>query len=264
MATMMFRAETEGDGAGNKIVRLRQILLASAVLIILLQIEVVWDNTANAAGVLPKVVVMQHHRELNAGSSAATSSSHNHNNCQLLRGEAGQWIQDWEYAKRANHQFQPVKGPHAAWHAQARNLRPTPETPFRWSTTWRWQDEACPVQELSSLDAFCRVSWQLNLTRFLFLGDSMSMQTMVSLLSLVGRPPVEREYSAWGINQPFYLPCSFSLVADEEDPSSASSREMVEFNMTLGLFQRKPFEDWVTLKQQLATNTTHMNGTTNS
>jgi hypothetical protein len=54
MATMMFRAETEGDGAGNKIVRLRQILLASAVLIILLQIEVVWDNTANAAGVLPK------------------------------------------------------------------------------------------------------------------------------------------------------------------------------------------------------------------
>lgn len=120
--------------------------------------------------------------------------------CRSVRGDAGQWVQDWEYAQRANYLS---IGSHENWFVQAQQFRPTLNTPFRWATTWRWEDAACPVHEIS-LNAFCRVSWQLGLTRYLFVGDSLTVQFFLSMLSLVGRP-------IKGLQKPSTIHCSFVL-----------------------------------------------------
>jgi hypothetical protein len=160
-------------------------------------------------------------------------------NCRSVRGEAGQWVQDWEYAKRANH---ASIGSHENWYVQAQQFLPTAHTPFRWATTWRWEDANCPVHEIS-LDAFCRVSRQLGLTRYLFVGDSLTVQFLLSMLSLLGRP-LKR------LQKPFIIPCSF--VLDDHQPHDTSAR----FKIAIWMLRRNRPKDWTALKEQVETNTT--------
>jgi hypothetical protein len=230
--------------------RLRHIVMALAAVLLLFQCAAIWDQSPTAAlstvtVVLREqqhqeqrtetnedVVVVQNNRsskdvnlddaENSSAGTSLTTASNPDKDCRSRRGEVGRWVQDWTYARRANYNVS-VHGPYQSWHARTRDFRPTVDEPFPWATTWTWHDAACPVREIPSLESFCRVSWQLNLTRFLFIGDSMAVQTLVSTLSLLGRPPQGDEYSARGINDPFYLHCSFVVTGDDDQSSSTSS-----------------------------------------
>jgi hypothetical protein len=171
------------------------------------------------------------------------------NYCRTIRGNAGRWVQDLEYA--TTHQY-PVYGSYNNWHVVTQNFRPTNTTPFRWATTFKWQDDNCPVPTIS-IDAFCRVCYRLNLTRILLVGDSLTFQFLFSLLSLLGYPPRGRQYTFNGLLQPFHIPCSFIQHHNE---SSDNNRTVVEFAVTLSLYRRSPLKDWQYLQQMVDNNQT--------
>jgi hypothetical protein len=211
---------------------LRLFIMASASMMILLQFEFVWRENEQPFQVVERKEIIP---------DVESTKSHK---CKSMRGEAGKWVQDWEYAERANY---PVHGSYNDWYVHAQKFRPTLETPFRWATTWRWEDEECPVHEIS-LDAFCRVSWQLNLTRYLFMGDSLTIQFLLSMLSLLGLSPKKEANPFQKLQKPILVPCSF--------PDHQSNHTTVKFNITLWAFRRKQLKQWAVLKQQVATNTT--------
>lgn len=175
------------------------------------------------------------------------------NDCRTIRGNVGHWVQDFEYA--TTHQY-PVYGSYNKWHVVTQNFRPTNATPFRWATTWKWQDDICPVPTIS-MDAFCRVCYRLNLTRILLVGDSLTFQFLFSLLSLLGYPPQGRQYTFNGMLQPFYIPCSFSPHHHNNESSNNHHTNnnirtaVVEFAVTLRMFRRSPLGDWQYLKQSV-------------
>jgi len=108
--------------------------------------------------------------------------------CMNVRGESGKWVQDWTYANRTNYQNY---GSYSTYHLAAQCFKPMPEQPFRLATAWRWEDDNCPVTEITR-EGFCRVCEKLNITRIISAGDSLSQQFRFLLLSLAGNPPKGR------------------------------------------------------------------------
>lgn len=158
--------------------------------------------------------------------------------CLDRRGDDGKWVQDWDYANRTHYN---VYGSYDNWHVAEHKFKSTSSAfPYRWATTWRWDDANCPVQEIS-YDSFCRVCWELNLTRFLFVGDSLSVQFLFSLLSLIGYPPKNGQFSFRGMLKPFTIPCRF------HDNQAIVTRE---FQTTLWMYRRSPVGDLVQLRDE--------------
>ena len=62
--------------------------------------------------------------------------------CIVERGSSGKWIYDLDYANRTNYIIKSIGA--ANWAIAANNFQATKEQPFRFATTWRWQDETCP------------------------------------------------------------------------------------------------------------------------
>jgi hypothetical protein len=75
------------------------------------------------------------------------------------------------------------------WHIGSRLFKATPEQPFRYATSFRWEDEHCPVSEISR-DGFCDTCYKLGISRILILGDSMSSEFHQKLLGLLGFDPL--------------------------------------------------------------------------
>ena len=97
--------------------------------------------------------------------------------CLVQRGYSGKWIRDWDYANKTHYDI----GDDVSLY------QPTAESPFRWETSWRWQDDACDVS-IVNRDALCHVCSKLNMTRIFLGGDSLTQLFHLSLLGLIGQP----------------------------------------------------------------------------
>jgi hypothetical protein len=56
--------------------------------------------------------------------------------------------------------------------------------PYRNASTYKWVDDSCPVEVLTR-DPFCAVLEQLQLTRIMFVGDSVTLRMAESLWKLL-------------------------------------------------------------------------------
>jgi len=126
------------------------------------------------------------------------------NVCLLERGSSGQWIQDWDYANRSSYlNF----GSYSTWHLAASNFTPTPEQPFRLATSYRWEDDSCPLQEVNYGD-FCQACYRLHIHQVLVMGDSLSIEFLQSLQSLLGFPPTGRRAHSFNARfRPWTMKC---------------------------------------------------------
>lgn len=106
--------------------------------------------------------------------------------CLQKRGDEGTWVRDWNYA---NSSFYLSTGG-ANRKANAYN-KSTPGAPYRWETSWRWQDDNCEIH-VTTLDGFCEVCKSLGITRIAFLGDSMTGLLDISLHGLLRCPHAQR------------------------------------------------------------------------
>jgi hypothetical protein len=106
--------------------------------------------------------------------------------CLEKRGWSGQWVQDWNYAKMAqinltlnNNDPVPIKEL-----AAEQLFQPTLDNPYRWATSWRWQDDTCPFQ-LATRSKFCQVLDKLDIGRIWIGGDSMNSLFTWSILAMM-------------------------------------------------------------------------------
>ena len=123
---------------------------------------------------------------------AMTRRQQQHATIDLLRGQEGKWVQDWEYARRNAY----------IDHVQFHEWGITPDMPnytvetalLLNSTSWKWVDTNSPVTEIA-LDGFCKVCYELDITRlFITIGDSLSRGFRKSLEALLGftHPEIRR------------------------------------------------------------------------
>jgi hypothetical protein len=82
----------------------------------------------------------------------------------------------------------------------------------------------------------------------LIVGDFLSVQFFVSMLSSLGRPPKESQDTPCGLLKPLQNPCSFL--------DQCSDDTTVEFDITLWMFRCFPVEDWSEPMNQVATSAT--------
>jgi hypothetical protein len=109
----------------------------------------------------------------------------------LLRGQEGKWVQDWEYARR-NAYIDHVQL--HEWGITPGMSNYTVETALLLnSTSWNWVDTNSPVTEIT-LDGFCKVCYELDITRLFIIGDSLSRGFRKSLEALLGftHPEIRR------------------------------------------------------------------------
>lgn len=122
---------------------------------------------------------------------AMTRRQQQHATIDLLRGQEGKWVQDWEYARR-NAYIDHVQL--HEWGITPGMSNYTVETALLLnSTSWNWVDTNSPVTEIT-LDGFCKVCYELDITRLFIIGDSLSRGFRKSLEALLGftHPEIRR------------------------------------------------------------------------
>jgi hypothetical protein len=133
--------------------------------------------------------------------------------CLFVRGSSGKWIQDWDYASRS---YYKNYGSYNRWHRADQNFTSTPEQPYRLATSYRWQDDHCPVKEVNVVE-FCRACQQLNINQILVLGDSLSTQFMQSAQSLLGFPPKGKRAKQFEAHfRPWTMKCPNTNGGDQQ------------------------------------------------
>ena len=100
--------------------------------------------------------------------------------CLFRRGTQGRWVRDWDYANQAA----PLV--RTSWWQQYMQFVPTDDAPYRWETSWRWQDDLCPVEPLLSLEEWCRLCEHLRVDRVFVAGDSTNQAMFESLMNRIG------------------------------------------------------------------------------
>lgn len=112
--------------------------------------------------------------------------------CLRQLGKEGQWIEDVEFAERAQYDS-PIINCVGSADREFREKRASRETSLKYrpATTFRWQDAAakCPL-ELMNRDNLCHVLGHLGIKRVFFLGDSLSMEQALSMWMLM-KPPTD-------------------------------------------------------------------------
>jgi len=150
--------------------------------------------------------------------------------CLEHSGSSGRWIQDWAYANKS---WYPNHGSYKNWHLAEAQFVATPFQPRRPATAYRWVDDACPVREVNLIE-FCDACRALGIDRILTLGDSLSIQFVQSLQSLLGFPPEGRR--AWGFKARLW-PWSMSCPGGSP-------------RITFLTIRRSPIGDWTQLRDQ--------------
>jgi hypothetical protein len=180
-----------------------------------------------------------------ATAKSTPDSDPMHTECLEVRGSSGTWYNDWDYANRTNY---PIHGSYGSFHLAEQNFTSTPGVqPFRLATAWRWQDDSsCAVTETSK-DGFCQTCYSLGITRVLVLGDSLSMEFRHSLLSLLGSPPVGRQFSFNGCTKPTSILCE-SNGHNNDNPS-------FRFTITILWYRRSPLAEFEALTSPLDNTT---------
>lgn len=141
----------------------------------------------------------------------AKSAHHRQHAIDSLRGQEGEWVQDWEYARR--HAYIEHVQFHD-WGILPNMPNYTTETALlRNSTSWKWVDANSPVTEIS-LDGFCKVCSHLEITRIFIIGDSLSRGFRRSLEALLGftHTGATTHGALYGqmVNKEYEIPCEQS------------------------------------------------------
>ncbi len=113
---------------------------------------------------------------------------HCHSPCLQKFGKNGSWIQDWDFAELYGQYEEPwIVPPSNLMRRKELRFRPQDDTPFRWPTSWKWVDAqpSCPVVPLIQIQ-MCEVLQNLNISRIVFFGDSMTRSHYMSFLNLMG------------------------------------------------------------------------------
>jgi hypothetical protein len=175
-------------------------------------------------------------------SSDFITNNHRTNivDCKTARGKSGRWVQDWDMANRTHY---ALKSTYTNWHEAERDFAPSPDEPFRWPTSWKWQDDHCPVAELSSRNEFCDVIWELDIRRFLIIGDSLSIEFGISFMSLLGQVPNRPKFNSMFRNFEFF--CPFTGLDSDEDKNATKSitKSRPAFEFTVLIVRRSPISD---------------------
>ena len=154
--------------------------------------------------------------------------------CLERRGTSGRWIQDWEYANRSSY---PNYGSYSTWHLAEKNFTPTPSQPYRLATSYRWIDDECPIHEVDVED-FCGTCVALGIHQILFLGDSLNIEFVQSLQSLLGFPPEGRRATAFNARfRPWTMAC----------PTNGPS---LGHKITFWMMRYSPHSDWKNLGEE--------------
>lgn len=157
--------------------------------------------------------------------------------CSVQRGNSGKWVHNWEVANRTHYK---LPGTYSNWHFAEHQFQPTTDNPFRLATAWQWEDDLCPVSLINN-EKFCDLMHDLDLRRFLIMGDSLSVQFAISFLALVGRVPSQSEGSFRGLlKAPFQVKCAARMP-------SANSTSRTAFNVEIYIIRRSPIADLVGL-----------------
>ena len=112
--------------------------------------------------------------------------------CRSLRGRLGSWDQDLDHASEFQYKT-PIR--HYVGEADLR-FEPTPELPFRPSTTYRWKERTFPTCDLQimTLDGLCTAMADTDMERIFILGDSLAMNMAQSLWKLLGHEDNPSEF----------------------------------------------------------------------
>lgn len=133
--------------------------------------------------------------------------------CQRVLGLKGTWVQDWEFA--ANYGQHPQPFLVAPMRGLSRNIykkfEPSNASLFRWETSWRWVDNssssmACQVDHTVSSSGVkvCALLQSLGIERVIFMGDSLTRQSYMALVNILGSQSVVASDST----SVHYLQCS--------------------------------------------------------
>jgi len=159
--------------------------------------------------------------------------------CLERRGTSGRWIQDWDYANRSSY---PNHGSYSTWHLADQNFTKTPDQPYRLAMSYRWIDDECPVHEVD-IEDFCGACVALGIHQILVLGDSLNIEFVQSLQSLLGFPPEGRRATAFNARfKPWTMTCP------SHGPSSLGHK------ITFWLMRYQPHSDWKQLGDEARNN----------
>ena len=109
--------------------------------------------------------------------------------CMNILGKNGTWVQDWNFSKHYGQYQSPLVIPPGPYVQKTwGKFQPSDSAPFRWETSWRWQDasQVCKIDYTVSAVKFCNVLYSLQVTRVLFFGDSLSQLMATSFLNKMG------------------------------------------------------------------------------
>jgi hypothetical protein len=211
------------------------MLLVVVAVFALLYLSVVVLPLADVSSVTVPTVSVQTTNAHSTSTSFKNQQAAGAAVCLNQRGSSGTWVQDWDYANRTDY---PNYSTYSTWHIAAQNFTPTPDQPFRLATSWRWQDDQCPVREIA-LDRFCDACQSLGVTRVLMVGDSFTMMFAQSLLSLLGFPLRDWQATFNGRQKTMKITCPKNRLS-----------------IMLLYYRRSPLEDMQALDKRVETTQT--------
>jgi len=123
--------------------------------------------------------------------------------CASVLGYNGSWVQDWDYAKEYGQYAEPRIYEMATFSKRTMGrFHPSPDAPYRWETSWKWQDHnnlrfwnsttsinastttrQCQIDYTMDADTLCSLLAELEITRVLFWGDSMGIAAFESFIN---------------------------------------------------------------------------------
>jgi hypothetical protein len=159
-------------------------------------------------------------------------------------GKEGKWVQNFTFAKEYGQYPEPLVvpfGPHAdgKWSP----FEPSEEAPFRWETSWVWNDNNednanCQIDHTLTPDSFCKLIAELKIDRIFLHGDYTTETHFKALINKFGPQKAgdfndkERHFTAnircWDQSKPQTIPVR--LAKDEVGGSSGEPRKVTSLS----------------------------------
>lgn len=150
------------------------------------------------------------------------------NKCLWKTGINGSWVQDFEFARDYGQYELPLVVELYQWDRRKKSAGrfvPSKDAPFPWRTSWKWidRDPDCQV-DIMTYENLCRVLVKLQVHRICLWGDSLTEQTYIALMNLLGPSRITLESERRG-----YFNCTAFV--------EGSSAESEEYIVTVRLFR---------------------------
>lgn len=135
--------------------------------------------------------------------------------CIDNRGESGQWIQNWDYAKHAQYPEEEI--------FEGLQQSETYMNQGEWESSWRWQENSgCDVQTIE-ITGWCGLMRDLNISHIYAAGDSTMVDFSDALRQLLWKP----SFPARSMGDISELPCGqlLSITEITQHPLSDMDQE---------------------------------------